>query len=283
MTARTSSDTAREIPEATVARLPVYLRALTTLADEGTITCSSEELAVGRRREQRQAAQGPVLPRQLRHPRGRVRRRLPALPDRPRRSASPRTGRSSSSGSATWATRWPTTPGSAAAASGSSRCSTPTRPATHEIVAGVDVRPFSDMERSSREHGVAIGVIATPAAAAQDVADRMVAAGITQHPQLRADGAGGARGRRRPQGRPVHRAADPGLPRAAQGSPGSAALADRGCHRRCRSRRYERPGGGRLPQDRAGRAAGAAGARRRRRPQAARRRRRRASTSPRRP
>ena len=28
-----------------MARLPVYLRALTTLADQGTITCSSEELA----------------------------------------------------------------------------------------------------------------------------------------------------------------------------------------------------------------------------------------------
>jgi redox-sensing transcriptional repressor len=33
------------IPEATVARLPVYLRALYTLADRGTTTVSSEELA----------------------------------------------------------------------------------------------------------------------------------------------------------------------------------------------------------------------------------------------
>jgi redox-sensing transcriptional repressor len=33
------------IPEATVARLPVYLRALTTLAEEGVATVSSEELA----------------------------------------------------------------------------------------------------------------------------------------------------------------------------------------------------------------------------------------------
>ena len=36
MTARTSHDTAREIPEATVARLPVYLRALTTPSQAGT-------------------------------------------------------------------------------------------------------------------------------------------------------------------------------------------------------------------------------------------------------
>jgi redox-sensing transcriptional repressor len=35
----------RGIPEATVARLPVYLRALITLSERGIATCSSEELA----------------------------------------------------------------------------------------------------------------------------------------------------------------------------------------------------------------------------------------------
>ena len=74
---------------------------------------------------------------------------------------------------------WPTTPASAAAGSGSWRCSTPTRSATGEVVAGVDVRPFDDLEQIVAEQGVAIGVIATPAIAAQDVADRMVAAGIS--------------------------------------------------------------------------------------------------------
>ena len=44
VSARTT-DSARDIPEATVARLPVYLRALTTLVEQGTTTCSSEELA----------------------------------------------------------------------------------------------------------------------------------------------------------------------------------------------------------------------------------------------
>ena len=47
-----------------------------------------------------------------------------------------------------------------------------------EVVAGVDVRPFDDLEQIVAEQGVAIGVIATPAVAAQDVADRMVANGI---------------------------------------------------------------------------------------------------------
>lgn len=37
--------TSAHIPEATVARLPVYLRALTGLAAEGTMTTSSEQLA----------------------------------------------------------------------------------------------------------------------------------------------------------------------------------------------------------------------------------------------
>ncbi len=48
-----------------------------------------------------------------------------------------------------------------------------------EVVAGVDVRPFDDLEQIVADHGVAIGVIATPARAAQDVADRMVGCGIT--------------------------------------------------------------------------------------------------------
>jgi redox-sensing transcriptional repressor len=48
-----------------------------------------------------------------------------------------------------------------------------------EVVAGVAVRAFDDLEQIVRDHAVAIGVIATPALAAQDVADRMVACGIT--------------------------------------------------------------------------------------------------------
>ncbi len=47
-----------------------------------------------------------------------------------------------------------------------------------EIVGGIRVRHVSDMPAIVREHDVAIGVISTPAAAAQEVADQMVAAGI---------------------------------------------------------------------------------------------------------
>ena len=48
-----------------------------------------------------------------------------------------------------------------------------------ETVSGLGIRPFDEIEALVEEHDVAIGVIATPAVAAQDVADRMVACGIT--------------------------------------------------------------------------------------------------------
>ena len=87
----------------------------------------------------------------------------------------------------------------------------------------------------------------------------MVAAGHQQHPQLRADRHRGAGRRRRAQGRPVDRAPDPGLPRAAQGA-----------RHRCPRRRGddERPGRRHLPQLRPGGAPRAGRAGRGRRAQA---------------
>ena len=46
-------------------------------------------------------------------------------------------------------------------------------------VSGLQVSPLSDLERLIRQHGIAIGVIATPAAGAQEVCDRLVAAGVS--------------------------------------------------------------------------------------------------------
>jgi redox-sensing transcriptional repressor len=48
-----------------------------------------------------------------------------------------------------------------------------------EVVAGQSVRHLDDLPVVVRESGVSIGVIATPAHAAQDVADSMVASGVT--------------------------------------------------------------------------------------------------------
>jgi redox-sensing transcriptional repressor len=178
VTARTPSETARDIPEATVARLPVYLRALTSLAEAGTATCSSEALAAAA------GVNSAMLRKDLSYlgsygTRGvgydvaylryQIAREIGVTQD------------------------WPVVIvgignlGHALANYSGFRSrgfrtvalldADPARTGTE--VAGIDVRPFDDLEGIVTEHGVAIGVIATPAVAAQSVADRMVAAGIT--------------------------------------------------------------------------------------------------------
>lgn len=46
------------------------------------------------------------------------------------------------------------------------------------VVAGHRIRPMADLARLVADEGLAIGIIATPAVAAQDVADALVAAGV---------------------------------------------------------------------------------------------------------
>ena len=178
LTARTSTESARDIPEATVARLPVYLRALTTLSEQGTASCSSEELATAA------GVNSAKLRKDLSYlgsygTRGvgydveylsyQIAREIGVTQD------------------------WPVVIvgignlGHALASYSGFRSrgfrvvalldADPRR--TDELVAGIVVRPFDDLEGIVAENGVAIGVIATPAVAAQDVADRMVACGIT--------------------------------------------------------------------------------------------------------
>lgn len=48
-----------------------------------------------------------------------------------------------------------------------------------ELVAAIRVRPLEDLAEIVAESSPAIGIIATPAAVAQDVADRLVAAGVS--------------------------------------------------------------------------------------------------------
>jgi len=178
VTARTSSETAREIPEATVARLPVYLRALTTLSDAGTSTCSSEDLAsaagVNSAKLRKDLSYlGSYGTRgvgyDVEYLRYQIAREIGVTQD------------------------WPVVIvgignlGHALANYSGFRSrgfrvvalldADPVREG--ESVAGVEVRPFEHLEQIVSEQDVAIGVIATPALAAQDVADRMVACGIT--------------------------------------------------------------------------------------------------------
>ncbi len=176
--ARTPHETAREIPEATVARLPVYLRALSSLADAGTTTCSSEALA------QAAGVNSAKLRKDLSYLGSYGTRGVGYDVDYLRYQIAREIGVTQD---------WPVVIvgignlGHALANFSGFRSrgfrvvalldADPQRQS--EVVAGVDVRPFDDLDAIVTEHGVAIGVIATPAAAAQDVADRMVQAGIT--------------------------------------------------------------------------------------------------------
>ncbi|WP_395657076.1 redox-sensing transcriptional repressor Rex [Nocardioides sp.] len=176
MTART--DSARDIPEATVARLPVYLRALVTLSEQGTATCSSEELAVAA------GVNSAKLRKDLSYLGSYGTRGVGYDVDYLRYQIAREIGVTQD---------WPVVIvgignlGQALANYSGFRSRgfrvvalLDADPARHEeVVAGLDVRPFDDLERIVHEHSVAIGVIATPALAAQDVADRMVACGIT--------------------------------------------------------------------------------------------------------
>ena len=216
MTARTSPESARDIPEATVARLPVYLRALTTLSEQGTATCSSEELAAAA------GVNSAKLRKDLSYLGSYGTRGVGYDVDYLRYQIAREIGVTQD---------WPVVIvgignlGHALANYSGFRSRgfrvvalLDADPDRHdEVVAGIDVRPFDDLEQIVREH------------ARRDRRDRHAGGRRPgrrrpdgrlrdhQHPQLRADRARGARRGRRPQGRPVHRAADPRLPRAAQG------------------------------------------------------------------
>ena len=178
MTARSTSESARDIPEATVARLPVYLRALNALADDGTRTCSSEELASSA------GVNSAKLRKDLSYLGSYGTRGVGYDVDYLRYQIAREIGVTQD---------WPVVIvgignlGHALAnysgfqSRGFRVVALLDADATRhgEVVAGVDVRAFGDLEDIVETNGVAIGVIATPAGAAQDVADRMVACGIT--------------------------------------------------------------------------------------------------------
>jgi redox-sensing transcriptional repressor len=183
LTGRTPADGAphgagRDIPEATVARLPVYLRALTSLAERGIGTCSSEELAAAA------GVNSAKLRKDLSHLGSYGTRGVGYDVEYLRYQIAREIGLTQD---------WPViivgigNLGHALASysgfrSRGFRVVALLDAATDkhaEVVAGLPVRPFDDLEEIVGEQSVAIGVIATPARAAQHVADRMVAAGIT--------------------------------------------------------------------------------------------------------
>ncbi len=166
------------IPEATVARLPIYLRALYALADRDTATVSSEELAAAA------GVNSAKLRKDLSHlgsygTRGvgydveylvyQVSRELGLTQDWPVVIVGAgNLGRALANygGFASRGFR-------IAALLDCDPAVVGTTIARHQV------RSAADIEDVVATHAVSIGVIATPAAAAQDVCDRLLAAGVT--------------------------------------------------------------------------------------------------------
>jgi redox-sensing transcriptional repressor len=167
----------RSIPEATVGRLPIYLRALVEIAENGGTTVSSEHLA------EAAGVNSAKLRKDLSHlgsygTRGvgydvaylihQVRRELGLTQHWPVVIAG-----IGNLGHALANYRGFAERGFVAAAL------VDADPAKiGEQIEGLSIRHVDELPEIVREHASAIGVISTPAAAAQDVADRMVAAGI---------------------------------------------------------------------------------------------------------
>jgi redox-sensing transcriptional repressor len=166
------------ISEATVARLPVYLRVLTSLAEGGTATISSDLLA-------RAAGVGPAkLRKDLSHlgsygTRGvgydveflvyQISRALGLTQHYSVVIVGVGNLGQALAGYGGFGSR-----GFRVAALVDAD---PTR--VGSLIAGVEVRHVDELETILAEHEVSIGVIATPASAAQDVCDRLIGAGVT--------------------------------------------------------------------------------------------------------
>ena len=170
-------DEPRRIPVATVARLPLYLRALLTLADDREATCSSERLAdlagVNAAKVRKDLSYlgsygtrgvGYDVEFLLRE----VSRALGLTHDWPVVIAGAgNLGRALANYGGFTSRGFPVV---ALVDTDSSKVGS--------SVGTTPVRHLDDLEALVEEHSVAIGVLATPSEAAQAVADRMVSAGI---------------------------------------------------------------------------------------------------------
>jgi redox-sensing transcriptional repressor len=168
----------RGVPEATVARLPLYLRALAMLAERGVATVSSDELAesagVNSAKLRKDLSYlGSYGTRgvgyEVEYLRHQISREIGLTQDWPVVIVGIGNLGQALANYAGFASRGFRVVGLVDA--------DPTR--SGEVVAGLAVRHTDDLEQVIREHRVAIGVIATPAGAAQRVCDRLVAAGVT--------------------------------------------------------------------------------------------------------
>ncbi|MDQ3628667.1 MAG: redox-sensing transcriptional repressor Rex [Actinomycetota bacterium] len=175
---RTDPRQGRGIPEATVARLPVYLRALTASYDRGVSVASSQELATAA------GVNSAKLRKDLSYLGSYGTRGVGYDVEYLRYQISRELGLTQD-----WAVVIVGIGNLGQALANYAGFSTrgfriialldadPAR--AGERLGGHEIRLMSDLEDIVRAHGVSIGVITTPASAAQGVADRLVAAGVT--------------------------------------------------------------------------------------------------------
>ena len=169
---------ARGIPDATVARLPVYLRALNALAEQGVATCSSNDLAEN-------AGVNPAkLRKDLSYLGSYGTRGVGYDVEYLRYQIAREIGQTQdwdvvivgvgNLGSALSAYQGFSTRGIRVAALVDAD---PKRVGT--TISGITVSSLDDLPAIVEERAISIGIIATPGTAAQEVADRLVAAGVT--------------------------------------------------------------------------------------------------------
>lgn len=168
----------RGVPEATVARLPLYLRALTALAERGVATVSSERLAATA------GVNSAKLRKDLSYLGSYGTRGVGYDVDFLRHQISREIGLTQD-----WAVvivgignlghALSNYGGFASRGFRIAALIDADRARVGEEVGGIAVDHVDQLEQVVEDHGIAIGVIATPAEAAQQVCDRLVAAGIT--------------------------------------------------------------------------------------------------------
>ena len=178
MTVLRNTSMAGGIPDATVARLPIYLRALTALMEQGVSTCSSGELA-------EQAGVNPAkLRKDLSHLGSYGTRGVGYEVEYLSYQIAREIGQTQdwdvvivgvgNLGSALSAYQGFSTRGIRVAALVDAD---PSR--VGDVVSGLTVSAMADLPALVADRGVSIGIIATPGEAAQSVADSLVAAGVT--------------------------------------------------------------------------------------------------------
>jgi redox-sensing transcriptional repressor len=168
----------RSIPDATVARLAVYLRVLSALSDQGTVTVSSEELANAA------GVNSAKLRKDLSYlgsygVRG-VGYDVALLVERIARGLGLTRGRAVALiGIGNLGHALADYNGFASRGFRIAALLDADLARVGERIAGLIVRHIDELDEIVRTEGVSIGVIATPAQAAQEVAERLVTAGVT--------------------------------------------------------------------------------------------------------